>query len=404
MAGNNKHKLAVGLDLGSTTTRVVISLLEEDSIRFLGYGEAPVHAWSRSRLAEPAALADSIRFALHEAERRAQASPESAVIGIGGSVEGMNSRGLYEFGRRREIEADDLRYSIELGARVRLEDDRQVLQICPQDFTVDGRAGYRNPKGILCARLEANVHVVTASTHEHEAIISALHQAHLAADESIFEGVAAAYATVIPEDRARGVAVVDIGAQSTHLAVYDGDALLLALSIPVASDHMTRDVSWLLKVNYEDAENLKRQYGCAVTGLVSDNTFIDVPTAEGRGVREAPLRQLNEILEARAEEIFERIQTEILRVGMEQSLLEGVVLTGGGAILPGMCDVAERMLNCQARNGLATGIENWPRELDTPDWSVAAGLAMYSGRLKVRRDWKRASGKTTGGLAGMVSR
>lgn len=403
MAGN-KHKLAVGLDLGSTGTRAVICALEEDSIRFLGHGEAPVHAWNRARLAEPAALADSIRFALHEAELRAQVSPESAVIGIGGSVEGMNSRGLYEFGRRREIEADDLRYAIELGARVRLEDDRQVLQICPQDFTVDGRAGYRNPKGILCARLEANVHVVTASMHEHEAIVAALHQAHLAAEESIFEGIAAAYATVIPEDRARGVAVVDIGAQSTHLAVYDGDALLLALSVPVGGDHMTRDVSWLLKVNYEDAENLKRQYGCAVTGLVSDNSFIDVPTAEGRGVREAPLRQLNEILEARAEEIFERVQAEILRVGMEQSLLEGVVLTGGGAILSGMCDVAERMLNCQARNGLATGIENWPRELDTPTWSVAAGLTMYSGRLKVRRDWKRASGKTTGGLAGMVSR
>ncbi len=121
-------------------------------------------------------------------------------------------------------------------------------------------------KGILCARLEANVHVVTASTQEHEAIVGAVHQAHLAVEESIFEGVAAAYAAVLPEDRARGVAVIDIGAQSTQLAVYDGDALLLAAAIPVAADHMTRDISWLLKVNYEDAENLKRQYGCAVAG------------------------------------------------------------------------------------------------------------------------------------------
>jgi cell division protein FtsA len=293
-----------------------------------------------------------------------------------------------------------MRYAVELAARVRLEDDRQVLQICPQDFTLDGRAGYRNPKGILCARLEANVHVVTASMQEHEAIVAALHQAHLAVEESIFEGVAAAYAAVLPEDRARGVAVVDIGAQSTQLAVYDGDALLLAATIPVAADHLTRDISWLLKVNYEDAENLKRQYGCAMTGLVSDHTLIDVPTAEGRGLREAPLSQLNEILEARAEEIFDRVYAEILRVGMEQSLLEGVILTGGGAILPGMCDIAERVMNCQARNGLATGIEGWPQELDTPSWTVAAGLAMYSGRLKFKRDWKRAST----GLAGLVSR
>ena len=394
----NKSKLAVGLDLGSTSTRVVICGLEDDTLKVLGYGVAPVQAWSRARLADQEMLAQSIQFALHEAELRAQVSPESAVIGVGGSVTGVNSRGLYEFGRRRDIEGDDLRYAVELGARVRLEDDRQVLQICPQDFTLDGRAGYRNPKGIACARLEANVHVVTSSMQDHQALVSAVHQAHLAVDESIFEGIAAAYAAVLPEDRARGVAVIDVGAQSTHLAVYDGDALLLATTIPVAGDHLTRDVSWLLKVNYEDAENLKREYGCAATGLVSDHSLIEVPTAEGRSMREAPRRQLNEILEARAEEIFDNVYSEILRVGMEQSLLEGAILTGGGALLPGMCDVAERMLNCQARNGLATGIEAWPAELDNPVWTVAAGLAMYAGRLRLKRELRRASQ----GLAGLV--
>ena len=396
----SKAKLTVGLDLGATTTRVVICTLQESSIKFLGFGEAPVQAWSRSRLSDPEALAQSIRFALHEAELRAQVSPDSAVIGVGGSVAGVNSRGLYEFGRRREIEPDDLRYAVELGARVRLEEDRQVLQICPQDFTLDGRAGYRNPKGMSCARLEANVHVVTASIQDHAALIGAVHQAHLAVDESIFEGVVAAYAAVLPEDRARGVAMIDIGAQSTDLAVYDGDALLLAATIPVAGDHMTRDVSWLLKVNYEDAEKLKKEYGCALTGTSSDSSLIEIPSAEGRGMREAPRQQLNEILEARAEEIFDRVYAEVLRVGMEQSLLEGAILTGGGALLQGMCDVAERVLNCQARNGLAVGIEGWPQELDNPIWTTAAGLAMYSGRLRLKREWKRAAT----GLAGLVLR
>ncbi len=394
----SKAKLAVGLDLGSTSTRVVICALDEQSVKFLGYGEAPVHAWSKGRLNDQEALSQSIQFALHEAELRAQASPESAVIGLGGSVAGVNSRGLYEFGRRRDIEPDDLRYAVELASRVRLEEDRQILQICPQDFTLDGRAGYRNPKGILCARLEANVHVITASLGEHQGLVSAVHKAHLAVEESIFEGVAAAYASILPEDRARGVALIDIGAQSTHLAVYEGDALLLAASLPIGADHFTRDVSWLLKVNYEDAESLKRQYGYAIAGVESDHSLLEIPTAEGRGMREAPRRQLNEILEARAEDIFERIYAEILRVGMEQSLLEGAILTGGGSLLPGMCDLAERILNCQARNGLATGIENWPRELDNPVWTTAAGLAMYSARLKMKRDWKR----TSAGLAGLT--
>ncbi|MBV9304451.1 MAG: cell division protein FtsA [Acidobacteriaceae bacterium] len=396
----NKTKLAVGLDLGSTSTRIVICAVEEDAIRFLGHGEAPARAWNRSRLADQEALAASIRIALAEAEHRAKVSPEAALIGVGGSIAGVNSRGLYEFGRRREIESDDLRYAVQLAARVRLEDDREVLQICPQDFTIDGRAGYRNPKGISCARLEANVHIVTTSAHEHQGLISAVHQAHLAVEESIFEGMAAAYAAVLPADRARGVAVIDVGAQSTQLAIYEGEALLLATAIPIGADHFTRDISWLLKVNYEDAENLKREYGCARAGQVSEHSLVDVPSPEGRAPREVARQELNEILEARAEEILEQIYSEILRVGMEQSLLEGAILTGGGALLPGMCDVAERVLNCQARNGLATGIEDWPSELDSPTWTTAAGLAMYSGRLKLKRDWKRAAA----GMAGMVAK
>ena len=397
MASKTKQ-LAVGLDLGATSTRVMICALEDQGVRFLGHGESPVQAWTKGRLTDQEALTQSIQFALHEAELRAQASPESAVIGMGGSVSGTNSRGLYEFGRRRDIEPGDLRYAVELASRVRLEDDRQILQICPQDFTIDGRAGYRNPKGIQCARLEANVHVITASQNEHQCLVSAVHKAHLAVEESIFEGVAAAYAAILPEDRARGVALIDIGAQSTLLAVYDGDALLLATSLPVGADHFTRDISWLLKVNYEDAECLKREYGHAIVGTESDHSLIEIPTAEGRGMRETTRRQLNEIVEARAEDILERIFSEILRVGMEQSLLEGAILTGGGSLLSGICDITERVLDCQARNGLAVGIENWPDELDNPLWTTAAGLAMYSGRLQMKRDWKRASA----GLAGLA--
>ncbi len=396
----NKTKLAVGLDLGATTTRAVICALEEDTLKFLGYGVAPVQAWHRSRLSDQEALAHSIRFALHEAELRAQVSPESVVIGVGGSVAGINSRGLYEFGRRREIEPDDLRYAVELGARVRLEDDRQVLQICPQDFTLDGRAGYRNPKGILCARLEANVHVVTASIQDHQALIAAVHQAHLAVDESIFEGIAAAYASVLPEDRARGLVAIDIGAQSTHVAVYDGDALLLATALPVGGDHLTRDVSWLLKVNYEDAESLKREYGHLNDSQVAETSLIEIPSAEGRGMREASRRQLNEISgSSRRRNLRSHIRRGAAgRYGEVAFGRRGFDRWRRAAARH--VRLAERILNCQARNGLAIGIDKWPQELDTPVWTTAAGLAMYSGRLRLKREWKRAST----GLAGLVLR
>jgi cell division protein FtsA len=370
-------------------------------LRYLGHAENESAGWMKGRISDAAAVSEVVRRTVTEAERRAQTVVEGAVVGIGGStIEGANSRGLYEFGRPREIDSGDLNYAVELASRIRLHDDRQVVQVVAQDFTVDGRAGFRNPKGVVCARLEANVHVVTASGNEHQTLVNAVHQASLAVEETIFEPSAAAYAAVMPDERARGVAVVDIGAHSTDLVVYDGDALLRASSIPVSSEHLTRDVAFGLTVAFEEAEQLKREYGCAILGLTSDSSLIEVPSQEGRAPREAPRRMLNEILEARSEELFLYVRNELARVGMEQQLLEGIVMTGGGAMLNGMCDVAEKVVNCPARNGLPVGVADWPEEINDPAWCVAAGLAMYSAKLKTRKEWK----KTVPGLMNLVLR
>ena len=388
MAG--KTSLAVGVDAGSSSTRCLICAIDGGYLRLLGYGESGSRGWSKGRLSDQAAVRDSIIDAVQAAERHARIQIEGAVLGLGGgAIESANSRGVYEFGRPREVLADDMTYSVELASKVRLEEGRLLLQVLPQDFTVDGRAGYRNPRGVACARLEANVHVISSLAHDHNAAVSAMHQAHLAVEETIFEGWAAAYACVFEEDRRQGVAVVDIGAHSTEMVIYDGDALLRACSLPIAGDHFTRDVAYGLCVSFEDAERLKREYGCAVVGLEADNSLIEVPSAEGRPPREAPRRHLNEILEARAEELFWYVRTELQRVGMEQALLEGILLTGAGARLHGMCDMAEKVINCQARNGLPFGIDCWPDELTDPAWASAAGLAMYSGKLKTRKEFKR---------------
>jgi cell division protein FtsA len=385
VALTTKHHLAVGIDAGASTTRCAICALEDMRLRFLGYGEAPSAGWTKGRLVDPAAASNSIRVAVQAAEKSAQTLIDGGVVGIGGpGIQGCQTRGVYEFGRPREVSSDEMAYAVERAKHVRLEDDRMLLHLLPQDFIIDGRAGYRNPRRATCTRLEVNVHAVTASRHDHDALIDAIHQAHLGVEESVYEPVAAAYAAIMQDDRARGVAVVDIGMNSTDLAVYDGDALLLAASIPVWGEHFTRDVAYMFKISLEDAEQLKREYGCAMLGLTADNSIIEVPSPENRGPREAKRRELNEVLEARAEELFHYVKTELHRVGMDQNLLEGVVLCGGGSLLNGMCDMAERVLNCQARNGLAIGVRNWPKDLDTPEYTTVAGLAMYSAKLKTR--------------------
>ena len=401
MAKTNNFQLAVGLDAGDHRTRVVVCLLEDGALRYLSHGLAPSAGWSKGRMIDQGAVAESIHAAVVDAERGAGLPVDAATVGMGGmEIRGAQSRGRYEFGRSHEVDVEDLSYAVSLASEVRLERGRMLLHALPQDFTLDGRAGFRKPQRSYCRRLEANVHIITADVAEHQALVAAAQMAHLAVEETVFEPMAAAYACIRPEARARGAALVDFGIHSTDFVVYDGDALLLAGSIPVWSDHMTRDIATIFKVSYEDAECLKHEYGCALLGLTSDSTLIEVPSPEGRPLREARRSALIEILEARAEEVFLYIRSEMQRVGMERTLYEGILLTGGGALLPGMCDMAERILNCQAANGLATedDIGGWPEELTTPVWTTAAGLAMYSAKWKLHKPARRS----VGGLMGLV--
>jgi cell division protein FtsA len=397
----HKTQVAVGLDAGSSRTRCVICLLEDDHIRLLSYGLAHSSGWQKGRIVDQEAASASMRAAVEDATRGAGVRVPGVTLGMGGnSIRGAQSRGLYEFGHLHELSAEDLRYAVDQACDVLLERDRIVLHALPQDFTLDGRAGFRKPLKAVCSRLEANVHIITGSLQEHQSLVAAAHMAHLEVEETVYEPMAAAYACVLPEERARGVAVVDLGMESTGVAVYDGERLLLASSVPVTSGHLTRDVSYMFKIPYEDAESLKLEYGCAMLGLSAETTLIEVPSPEGRAPREALRSELIEILEARAEQLFRGVRAEIQRSGMDRNLLEGVILTGAGAELPGMWDMAERQLDCQACHGIAKGIGDWPAELNSPAWAVAAGLSMYAAKLKQ----KRPQQQRPGGLIGLVTR
>jgi cell division protein FtsA len=397
---DGKPEYAVGLDAGSSGTRFVIGVLESSGLRAIGIGEADSQGWVKGRIADQRAASDSILRAVREAEASAQITVESAVAGVGGpTVRGANSRATIEVGRKREIEHRDVSRVIEHASRVQLHEDRMVLQTCLQDFVVDDHPGHRDPRGMIASRIEANMHLITASTQEHECIVTAMNQAHLVAEETVYEGIGACYAAVLPEERREGIALLDIGEHSSELAVYYGDALQLASSLPICGDHFTKDIARGLCTAYEDAIRLKEEYGCAVSGSTADNCLIEVPSPEDREAREAPRRLLNQILEARAEELFRFVRRELARVGMDQALMGGIVLCGGGAHLSGMCDMAEKILNCQARNGLAIGIRDWPGEIDDPVWTTAAGLMMYSAKLKVR---EKAQQRAVGFLGRML--
>ena len=384
----------IGLDAGSARTRLVVCLLERGRMRLLGCGAVRSEGWSKGRIADQRAVSDSMLRALREAEAAAGISIEAVVVGMGGpTLRGANGRGVLELGMVREIEQRDVNRVVNRAARVQLPEDRMLLQLFPQDFVVNDHPGHRDPRKMLASRLEIHVHLLTCSILEHNWLIGAVNQAHIEVEESVFEGLAGCYAAVYPEERREGIAVVDIGAESTELAVYYGDSVQLASTIRVCGDHFTRDLAQGLCLSFEDAEIVKLEYGSAVAGRCPDNVLVEVPTPENRDYRHVPRLFINQILEARSAELFQFVRAELGRVGMERGLLGGVFLTGGGAKLPELCDIAERVLECQTRYGLAVGIQDWPEEMRDPEWTTAAGLAMYSAKLKKKAaDEREAAG------------
>jgi cell division protein FtsA len=178
------------------------------------------------------------------------------------------------------------------------------------------------------------------------------------------------------------VALLDIGAESTELVVYYGEAMCLATTVRVCGDHFTSDLARGLCVTPADAEVVKLEYGSSNSVNCPENLWVELPTPEGRDPRQAKKKHINTILESRAADLFVRVRAELARVGMEHALLGGVFLTGGSAKLPDLADIAERELQCQSRFGLAVGIRDWPECLRDPEWCTVAGLTMYSGKLK----------------------
>jgi cell division protein FtsA len=238
--------------------------------------------------------------------------------------------------------------------------------------------------------------LLMCSVQEHTALVTAVNHAHLSVEETVFEGMAASYAAVLPEDRREGAAIVDIGSQSTELVVYYGDAMQLSAHVKIAGDHFTRDLAQGLCLSFEDAETVKLEYGSALASSSAANAVVDLPTPESREYRHAERRFVNEILQARAEELFHFVRSELTRVGMENSLAGGIFLTGGGSRLPELLDVADKVLGSQACFGLPIGIRHWPESMSDQEWTVAAGLAMYSAKLKTQEQ------KATRGILGKL--
>ena len=379
-----QDNLIVVLDIGSAWTRVVAADLNEGSIRYRGHGMAASAGMRKGLIAELGPAAKAVRAANEQAERAARVNIEECVVGVGGPhIRGLNTNGGLQLGSRmREITRDDVRTAVERARAVERPPDREILHLLPRQFILDDQPGIFDPVGMVGARLEVDLHIATCSGSALQSTVTCANRAGLEVSEAVLESIASAEATLSADERELGVCLLDIGAHSSDLAVFFEGAVAHTASVPIGGAHFTNDLAIGLQMQVAQAEEIKRQYGNAVVTAVPQDAEIQISNPQPQVL---PLRMVAEILEPRARELMYFVRESLRHGGVLEALGAGCVLTGGGAMLPGMLDVTESQLRCPARTGLPVRLSHMPPELVHPGYSAAVGMLLYAQRTKMNR-------------------
>ncbi len=403
----------MGLDIGThKVCAIVAEITDEGRLDVIGIGQTESKGLRKGVVINLEATVDSIKRVVEEAELMAGVEIGSAYVGIAGShVRGFNSRGVIAVsGKNRVIEREDIRRVIEAAKAVSIPADREILHVLPQEFVVDDQDGIGDPTGMTGTRLEVNVHVITASSTAVQNTITCVNRAGLEVLDAVLTQLSAAEAVLTPDEKELGVALVDIGGGTTDIAIYEKGALWHTAVLQVGGEHFTNDVAVALRTPVNEAEKIKKKYGCALTSMIPEEDSIEVPSVGGRKPRIMARQVLGDVVQARAEEVCQLIFTEIRRAGFDRNLNSGVVFTGGGAILEGVPEIAEQIFDLPVRRGTPSGIGGLVDVVASPVYSTAVGLVLYSygnrtgrGLTATRPAATGTFGRVTGRLMGWLS-
>lgn len=394
-----KERHIVGLDIGSTKTCALIGEQnEEGAVRFAALGAAESKGWRKGQIVNLDLAVSSIRRAVEEAESIVGVPVESASVGVAGShVRGINSRGGVTVSNRpRDIQRDDVRRAIEAARGITLPEDREVLHVLPQEFYLDGHDSIRDAIGMVGQRLEANVHIVTASGTATQNIVTAVNRAGVRVDDTVLEPFASAESCLTQDERELGCCLLDVGGGTTELIAYSGGCVRHTAAIPVGGDHFTNDLAVGLRTPIPEAEKIKREHACVFRGLIPEDRAIEIASVGDRPPRTVFSRMLAEIVEPRAQEFLMLIRDELRRGGVESQIPAGIVFTGGGSHLRGLPELAEKIFNLPVRIAAPRGLAGMTDEVSQPEYSTAVGLVLYGARTK------RAAGARSNGWVGKL--
>ncbi len=371
-----REELVVGLDIGTTKVCAIVGEVADDTVNVIGIGSNPARGLRKGVVVNIESTVDSIRKAIEEAELMAGCDITGVYAGIGGGhIKGINSRGIVAI-KDKEVRQADVKRVVEAAQAVSIPMDREIIHVVPQEFIVDEQDGVKDPVGMSGVRLETSVHIVTAASAAFQNVLKCCNRAGLTVHEVVLQQLAGAEAVLQQDERELGAILIDIGGGTTDLTIHHGGSVLYSSVLPIGGNHFTNDVAIGLRTPAHEAEKVKQKYGCVLTSMVQKEETIEVASVGGREPRMLSRRILAEIMEPRAEEIFQIIRQQLIRSGLEDQVTAGVVLTGGSAIMDGMPELAEQVLNLPVRRGMPAGIGGLSDVVRSPLYSSGVGLVL----------------------------
>lgn len=372
-------RYAVGLDIGTTTVRCVVGHVEgaQASPTIIGVGESPNSGMRKGTVVNLVNAASSIDKALELAERMSGHQIHAATISVNGShIIGMSSRGVIAVGvSGHEITEDDLHRVEEAATVVQLPANREILEVTPRSYQLDGQDNIRDPLGMTGVRLEVDAHVITALGPHLKNLHKACEMTETTAHTTVLAGLAAARAVVTDQQTENGVVLVDIGGTTTNIAVYEEGDLQHVAVLPVGGVNITNDLAIGLKTDLDVAEAVKLQHAVAIPIMRSEKKST-VSVKLDKETSEFETSDIDMIVDARLEEIFELVNKELKSIGRAAKLPGGVVLSGGGAQLRGIEDYAKNALQLSARIGQPSEFAGVSEKIASPAWNTALGLML----------------------------
>jgi cell division protein FtsA len=321
----------------------------------------------------------SIQKAVEEAELMAGIDVDAVWVGIAGDhIRAINSRGVVAISRDdKEITELDVLRAIDAAKAVSIPMDREILHVIPQEFVVDDQKGIKDPIGMCGVRLETQVHIITGAVTSAQNIYKSVDKAGLKVIDMVLEPLASCYAVLEKDEKELGVALIDMGGGTTDIAIYFDESIRQTAVVALGGKNVTSDIAIGIRTPIERAEEIKRQYGCAYAPLVKGNEFISVPGVGGREQREVSKAVLASIIEPRVEEIFSLVKREIKRTEYSDMLGAGVVLTGGGSLMEGIREIAEKVFEMPVKLGIPSGFGGLTEAAVSPIHATGVGLCMY---------------------------